>query len=68
MAAPISLIKTRKNWLHKHFEPQQVDVVVSSILYLSLTLFFHSKCRFTNDDSKISSLIVRSGDNASFVG
>ena len=23
--------KNENNWLHKHFEPQQVDVVVSSI-------------------------------------
>ena len=24
-------VKNENNWLHKHFDPQQVDVVVSSI-------------------------------------
>ena len=28
--------KNDNNWLHKHFEPQQVDVVVSSISILGL--------------------------------
>ena len=28
--------KNHNNWLHKHFEPQQVDVVVSSISILGL--------------------------------
>ena len=28
--------KNENNWLHKHFEPQQVDVVVSSIYILAL--------------------------------
>ena len=28
--------KNENNWLHKHFEPQQVDVVVSSIQILAL--------------------------------
>ena len=30
--------KNYNNWLHKHFEPQQVDVVVSSISMLGLEL------------------------------
>ena len=28
--------KNDTNWLHKHFEPQQVDVVVSSISILGM--------------------------------
>ena len=36
MVAPISLIKTIIIRLHKHFEPQQVDVVVSPISILGL--------------------------------
>ena len=28
--------KNENNWLHKHFEPEQVDVVVSSISILGL--------------------------------
>ena len=28
--------KNENNWLHKHFEPQQVDVVMSSIQILAL--------------------------------
>ena len=28
--------KNENNWLHKHFEPQEVDVVVSSISILGL--------------------------------
>ena len=28
--------KNENNWLHKHFEPQQIDVVVSSLLILAL--------------------------------
>ena len=31
--------KNDNNWLHKHFEAQQVDVVVSSISILGLSAF-----------------------------
>ena len=31
--------KNENNWLHKHFEPQQVDVVVSCIALDSLSTF-----------------------------
>ena len=33
---PHKFNKNANNWLHKHFEPQQVDVVVSSISILAL--------------------------------